>query len=55
MSKNSQGSDKKRSVAAITQRSIFPPAKPAIPPINPASTLESNAAAGANRRETRVP
>src|SRR5476651_254477 len=54
MSRKSQGRERNRSVAAITQRSSHPPTKPAEPPIKAASMLANSAAAGASKSETRV-
>src|SRR6266481_7948970 len=54
ISRKSQGSDRNRSVAAITMRSSHPPRKPAVPPIRTASRLETKAAAGADRKSTRL-
>ena len=55
ISRKSQGSDRKRSVPAITKRSTQPPANPAMPPMNAANKLVSKAAAGASSSDTRVP
>jgi hypothetical protein len=55
MSRKSHGSERNRSVDAITADSSQPPRKPAAPPITAASTLASRAAAGASSNETRVP
>ena len=55
ISRKSQGKERKRSVPAMTIFSTFPPMKPAVPPMRAASRLESNAAAGARSRDTRVP
>src|SRR4051812_19467057 len=55
ISRNSHGSDKRRSVPAIMHRSTHPPTKPANAPASPASRQVSNAAAGASKSDTRVP
>src|SRR3984957_3451714 len=53
--RNSQGRDKNRSVTAIAIRAQAPPRYPASPPMKAAIRVERNAAAGASRREIRVP
>src|SRR5262249_33658852 len=55
MSKNNQGRDRNKSVTAIDARDHAPPRYPARPPSNAAINVESRAAAGASRREIRVP
>jgi hypothetical protein len=55
ISKNSHGSDKKRSVTAIAILAQRPPKYPANPPIKAAITVDSSAAAGASSSEIRVP
>jgi hypothetical protein len=55
ISKNNQGSDKKRSVTPIAKRAQIPPRYPARPPMNAAISVERSAAAGAIRSEMRVP
>ena len=55
ISKNSHGSDKKRSVTPIAILAQIPPRYPANPPIKAAIRVESSAAAGASSKEILVP
>src|ERR1700680_5331945 len=55
ISKKSQGSERKRSVPAITQRSTRPPANPATLPMKAANKLDSKAVGGDNKIENRGP
>ncbi len=55
INKNSQGSDKNKSVTAIAIRAQVPPAYPARPPIKAAIKVERSAAAGASNSEILVP
>src|SRR5579872_432875 len=55
ISKNSQGSDRNKSVTAIAHRAQPPPRYPASPPTKAAMSVDSRAAAGASSSEIRVP
>src|ERR1700680_3994226 len=55
INKKSHGSERKRSVPAITQRSTRPPANPAMPPMQAANKLDSKAVGGDNKIENRGP
>src|SRR5689334_11918284 len=55
ISRNSQGTERNRSISNLQQRSVHPPKYPAMPPINPASTVVNSAANGARVNETRIP
>src|SRR6476661_8783358 len=53
--RNSHGTDRKKSISSLQQRSVHPPKYPAMPPTIPASTVVNRAANGARVKETRIP
>src|SRR5262249_39714349 len=53
--RKSQGTERKKSISSLQQRSVQPPKYPATPPTSAASAVESSAASGASVRETRIP
>src|SRR3979409_600983 len=55
INKNSQGSDRNKSVTAIAIRAHAPPRYPASPPTRAAIRVEIKAAAGASSNEILVP
>jgi hypothetical protein len=55
MRRNSQGSERNKSVADMTAYLTHPPANPAVPPTSAARMAVISAAAGARRSDTLVP
>src|SRR5204863_5850693 len=54
-SRNSQGSDRNKSIQAVAARSTQPPRYPAAMPTAAAMPMASSAVAGASKSDTRVP
>src|SRR5439155_17673323 len=54
-SRKSQGSERNKSMKNVARRSQIPPKYAPNPPRIAESTVESNAAAGANNNEIRIP
>src|SRR5207302_1324295 len=53
--RKSQGTERKKSISSLQQRSVQPPKYPASPPIKAARKVVKSAARGARVREMRIP